>query len=283
MNNLVVRSITGVLFVAVLLGSILLDDLYATGVFAAFMILGLVEFNKLFQSHGTIDIDWRVGTAFGIAIFGIAVGSLYQVFPIAVFSLIVPLLLIMMLTELWRKKRNPILNSTIQIASVFYIVLPFFLITWMNFEDHRYYEMRGIEKIFMPKVGAMFLLIWTNDTFAYLTGRLFGKTKLFERVSPKKTWEGTIGGILMTLLVGYLIGTFAPESGNIKFWIGAAIIIAPCSILGDLYESLFKRSLKIKDSGSILPGHGGILDRFDAVFFSVPFFMAWSSIYPYLN
>lgn len=282
MNNLIVRSITGALFVAVILGSILLDDLYATGVFAAFMVLGLVEFNKLFQSHRTIEIDWRIGSLFGMAIFGIAVAGVYQVVPLAIFSLIVPLLLIMMLTELWRNKKNPILNSTIQIAGIFYIVMPFFLVTWMNYEDHIFHESRGIEGFFMPKVGAMFLLIWTNDTFAYLTGRFIGRTKLFERISPKKTWEGTLGGVAMTVLVGYLIGAYVGSGQDIAFWIGAALIVAPCAILGDLYESMFKRSLKIKDSGSILPGHGGILDRFDAVFFSVPFFMAWAAIYPYL-
>lgn len=282
MSNLLLRSITGILFVAVILGSILLDDLYATAVFGGFMLLGLIEFNKLFQSHGTIEIDWRIGVSVGFTIFGLAVCSLYDMLPNAAFALVVPLLLIMMLTELWRNKRNPILNSTIQIAGIFYIVLPFFLITWMNFQDHFIYELDHEEGFFMPKVGGMFILIWTNDTFAYVIGRMIGRTPLFERISPKKTWEGTIGGVLMTILVGCIIGAFLPTSGSIVFWVGAAIIVAPCAILGDLYESMFKRSLKIKDSGSILPGHGGILDRFDAVFFSVPFFMAWSAIFPYL-
>ncbi len=282
MNNLVVRSITGALFVAVILGSILLDDRYATGVFAAFMILGLIEFNKLFSSQRTIEIDWRIGTSVGVVIFAIAVITLYGRLPVACYTLIVPVILIMMLTELWRQKKNPILNSTIQIAGIFYIVLPFFLITEMNYHDHNYNDFKPVDGFFMPKVGGMFLLIWANDTFAYLTGRMIGKTKLFERISPKKTWEGTIGGIVMTISVGFLIGTFLNTNESLWFWIGAALIIAPCAILGDLYESLFKRSLKIKDSGSILPGHGGILDRFDAVFFSVPFFMAWTSIYPYL-
>lgn len=282
MNNLVVRAITGALFVAVILGSILLDDLYATVVFGAFMVLGLVEFNKLFSSHRTIEIDWRLGTSIGLIIYVIAVLSLYRKVPVAAFTLIVPVILIMMLTELWRSKKNPILNSTIQIAGIFYIVLPFFLITQMNFHDHNFNDLSPTDGFFMPKVGGMFMLIWANDTFAYLTGRMIGKTKLFERISPKKTWEGTLGGVLMTILVGFLIGTFLDTNEPLSFWIGAALIIAPCAILGDLYESLFKRSLKIKDSGSILPGHGGILDRFDAVFFSVPFFMAWASIYPYL-
>ena len=124
----------------------------------------------------------------------------------------------------------------------------------------------------------MFLLIWTNDTFAYLSGRFFGKTKLFERISPKKTWEGTIGGIIFTIIVGISISYWTIEY-NMFFWVFAALLIAPCSIFGDLLESLFKRSLNIKDSGNILPGHGGILDRFDAAIFAIPFFYTLVIIY----
>jgi phosphatidate cytidylyltransferase len=126
----------------------------------------------------------------------------------------------------------------------------------------------------------MFLLIWTNDTFAYFSGRAFGKRKLFERISPKKTWEGTIGGILFTLLLGFIIGAYI-NKGEVLFWMVSALIIAPGAIFGDLLESLFKRSLNIKDSGKILPGHGGVLDRFDAALFTIPFFYCWSIIYLY--
>jgi phosphatidate cytidylyltransferase len=132
----------------------------------------------------------------------------------------------------------------------------------------------------LPNVVGMYILIWTNDTFAYLTGRMFGKTKLFERISPKKTWEGTIGGVFVTLIFGFIIGAFI-NKGEELFWIISAMIIAPCAIYGDLLESLFKRSLNIKDSGTILPGHGGILDRFDAALFAIPFFYCWAMIYAY--
>ena len=127
-------------------------------------------------------------------------------------------------------------------------------------------------------VIGLFLLIWTNDTFAYLTGWIFGRTKLFERISPKKTWEGTIGGFLFTILIGYLIGSLF-QPGTSYFWIIAAIIIAPCAIFGDLLESLFKRSRDLKDTGNILPGHGGVLDRFDAAFYAIPFFYAWVIVF----
>jgi phosphatidate cytidylyltransferase len=123
------------------------------------------------------------------------------------------------------------------------------------------------------------LSIWINDTMAYIVGSLIGKTPLTSW-SPKKTWEGTIGGVIFTLIVGYIIGAFI-NRGEEFFWIVSAVIIAPCAIYGDLLESLFKRSLNIKDSGNILPGHGGILDRFDAVLFTIPFFYCWTIIYTY--
>jgi phosphatidate cytidylyltransferase len=152
--------------------------------------------------------------------------------------------------------------------SVFYLIVPFFLVIALNrMSDHQ-----------NPLAIGMFLLIWTNDTFAYLSGRFFGRTKLFERISPKKTWEGTIGGIFFTIGVAYLISLWCNDY-SLSFWIIAALIIAPCSIFGDLLESLFKRSLNIKDSGNILPGHGGILDRFDAALFAIPFFYCWVVFY----
>jgi phosphatidate cytidylyltransferase len=103
---------------------------------------------------------------------------------------------------------------------------------------------------------------------------------LFERISPNKTWEGALGGILFTLILGYIIGAYI-NKGEELFWVVSALIIAPCSIYGDLLESLFKRSLNIKDSGTILPGHGGILDRFDAALFAIPFFYSWAMLYLY--
>jgi phosphatidate cytidylyltransferase len=125
----------------------------------------------------------------------------------------------------------------------------------------------------------MLLIVWTNDTFAYLVGRFFGKTPLFERISPKKTWEGTIGGIFFAIVAAYLIAYFSEMDWI--YWTIAAVIIAPAAILGDLLESAFKRSLQVKDSGNILPGHGGILDRFDATLLAAPLFFIFHIIYVY--
>ena len=119
------------------------------------------------------------------------------------------------------------------------------------------------EIIFFP-----FLLVWVNDTFAYLSGSLFGKHKLFPRISPKKSWEGAIGGGLMTIIVGLCVSPYI-EGYTIRDTAIISCIVAVFRIYGDLLESLFKRSIEIKDSGNILPGHGGILDRFDAIIFTI--------------
>ena len=115
----------------------------------------------------------------------------------------------------------------------------------------------------------IFILIWVNDTGAYLVGVNFGKHRLFERISPKKSWEGSIGGGLATLLVAFGCAYFSQELSLI-LWLAVGLIVAVVGGLGDLVESLFKRSIKVKDSGSMLPGHGGILDRFDAIFIVSP-------------
>lgn len=277
MKNLLVRAITGIVFVSLVLGAIFYSDLSATIVFSIFMLLGLIEFYKLFQQHKIISIRWETGVAYGVILYAIALGIIYELVPPIFMFLFVPITFLIMLTELWRKKENPLTNMAIIILGAVYIVLPFFFLIYLNkYNDSLTYY----SKINLPTIAGLFILVWTNDTFAYLSGRLFGKTKLFERISPNKTWEGTIGGIAFTLLAGYLIAFFS-EDGTIIYWIISAIIIAPSAILGDLLESLFKRSLNIKDSGNILPGHGGILDRFDAALFAIPFFVAWTFFYTY--
>lgn len=282
MNNLIVRALSGAVFAFLIIGSILFDHRVATGVLSIVMVIGLIEFYKLFKNHSTIDIDWRIGTTVGVVIFGIAVSSLYYEPLLYLLWLVLPIVFLMLLTELWRKKNNPIMNGAILITGLIYIVLPFFLLIYINFVDQSRATTNDTDSFQFPLIAGMFLLIWANDTFAYLTGRLIGKTKLIERVSPNKTWEGTIGGIVFTIGVGCLFA-FVINTPNYSplFWIVSAVIIAPCAIVGDLLESLLKRSLNIKDSGNIMPGHGGILDRFDAMLFTIPFFVAWTSIYLY--
>jgi phosphatidate cytidylyltransferase len=272
MGNLATKSITGLLFGIIVIGSIIYGPYTQASVFSIFMLLGLIEFYRIFNLHPFIRVSKEIGVFIGVFIFSLLVGVSLEILPLISITVIFPLFFTLILNELWKKHENPIINISVLVFGILYIVIPFYLTIDLN--------LRNTSQFQLPLVIGMFLLIWTNDCFAYSTGRLFGKRKLFERISPNKTWEGAIGGILFTLILGYIIGAFI-NKGDELFWVVSALIIAPCSIYGDLLESLFKRSLNIKDSGNILPGHGGILDRFDAVLFTIPFFYAWSMLYLY--
>ena len=271
-NNLLQRTITGLVFASLVIGSILWNPYLQTVVFSVFMVLGLMEYYRLFKGQKDIQVSSEIGIFIGLFIFSLLVGISLKILPVISITFIVPLLFTLILVELWKKHEHPISNIALMVFGILYVVIPFYLTIDLNLRNTFY----------LPTVVGMFLLIWANDTCAYVCGRLFGKHKLFERISPNKTWEGTIGGIVFTLLLGFIIGKYINE-GNTFFWVISAVIIAPGSIFGDLLESLFKRSLNIKDTGTILPGHGGILDRFDAALFSIPFFYCWNMVYYYWN
>lgn len=235
-----------------------------------FMALGLYEFYKLFQDHENIEINWVGGFLIGILLYVVSVSVLFGFVSAHVLYLLIPILFILYSSELLRKKQNSLLNAGVVSLSMLYLVVPFILMVQINQNDSNSF----------PILAGMFCLIWMNDTFAYLSGRFFGKTKLIERISPNKTWEGTIGGFIFTLIGAIAIG-FIFDISQVYFWIVSGIVIAPCSVIGDLLESLFKRNVNVKDSGGILPGHGGILDRFDSTLFTVPFFLAWTYFYTY--
>lgn len=285
MNNLIVRALTGAVFALLVLGAIFLDDRIASLMFGAFMLMGIIEFYKLFEDHKEVEIDWRLGTFFVILVYSIGISAIYQIIPAVFIYCTAPLIFILALTELWRRKKNPILNVAVLFMGAFYIGYPFYLLTVTNLTDSptNWTDIENTDVFYrMPITAMLILLVWTNDIFAYLIGRLLGKKKLFERISPNKTWEGTIGGIIFSVLLGVVFGLYSNNGNDFIYWIVCALIIAACAIFGDLFQSMMKRSLNIKDSGSLLPGHGGILDRFDALLFAVPFFVAWTWIYNYL-
>jgi phosphatidate cytidylyltransferase len=269
MNNLVLRGLTGAVFVLLVIGSIWLGPIGAPAiVFSLFMILGLHEFFQLFKFHTVVQINWMVSILFPLLVFGLLTAVMSGGLPLPWIALVFPVAMLYMLTELWRKKQQPLVNIGVTMLSVFYLVAPFFMMIVLCLEKR--YILTG-----------MFILIWSNDTFAYLSGRLMGKTPLFPRISPNKTWEGTMGGIVLTIAAALLIALLMDPKHDYIFWMISAAIIAPCAIFGDLLQSLFKRSLNLKDSGKILPGHGGILDRFDAALFAAPFFYCFCLIYRY--
>lgn len=271
MNNILVRTLSGAVFISLILVPLFLDDpVYTVAVLFIFMALGIVEYGKLFSHTDKVSINRKLNALFSLLISTLIIFIFYGYAPWGI-SLIFCLLFVWNSTELWRKTENPLLNIGVSVFGFMYVCVPLLLAISLHLSDSNDF----------PLLAGMFILIWTNDTFAFLSGKFFGKTKLFERISPKKTWEGTIGGILFTTLMAFVMSRLF-DPGHHLFWIISVFFIVPAAIYGDLLESLFKRSLGVKDSGNIMPGHGGILDRFDASFFAIPFFLLWYQLYSYL-
>ena len=271
LNNLALRSLTGFFFGAVMISTCYLPVIWQIPVYGTIMVLAIREFIHFFNGNESIHLDKVSAYFLQIIIFLILVSGYIVEVHVALLWVIVPVVFLVILNELWRNVENPILNISLLVFGAGYTLLPFYMILALADLSQKY-------AYIFPLALGMYLLIWTNDTFAYLSGRLFGKRPLFSRISPKKTWEGTIGGLLFTLLIGYVLFLTTNEL-PLTFWIVSALIVAPAAIVGDLLESLFKRSVGVKDSGALLPGHGGILDRFDAVLFTVPFYYFWSLFY----
>ena len=177
----------------------------------------------------------------------------------------VPLIFLLFLYELFHQSEKPFRNIAYLVLGVVYLGLPFALLVKIATHTGSY----------SPNlVLGMLLLTWANDTGAYFVGSKLGKRPLFPRISPKKTWEGSMGGVVIGLLAGWILSQIFPQY-TITDWLILALIVVLFGSLGDLVESMLKRSLKIKDSGTLLPGHGGFLDRFDAFIFVIPFVMAF--------
>lgn len=177
------------------------------------------------------------------------------------FGWLFPALFMMFILELYLKSARPFQNVGTYLLGIVYIGIPMVLLSLLAFKNGQYASWR----VFGP-----LLLTWINDSMAYFTGSFLGKTPFFPRISPKKTWEGTVGGVIFTFGVAYLLSNFITDY-TAKEWMALALIVGVFGTLGDLVESMLKRSAQIKDSGSLIPGHGGLLDRFDAFIFAIPF------------
>lgn len=266
MNNFYKRTITGTIFVVVLIGALLAHK-YSFYIFFLLLTIGAInEFFQLSKKAGAIP-QKLLGSIAAISIFTSAfVHVTYNYQKLYLISgLIIALIFI---SELYRKKKDPFKNIAWTLTGLIYTTLPFALLNYIVFFK---------DNIFRPELLAcIFLLIWTNDSFAYISGVSFGKHRLFKRISPKKSWEGSIGGGLSTIGIAILL-SYYPGLLSLTDWIVIAIITVVTGTLGDLTESLLKRSINIKDSGNLLPGHGGILDRFDALLLAIPFIFVYLS------
>lgn len=253
------RAITGFFFIAVLIGAILLGQ-YSFVVF--FSLLGawcLYEFYGMVKSD-TVHPNVPVGLITALVLGGLV--SLYclGMIPLNEVWLFLPLFSVVFIVSLFSKRMQPFHDIAYTFLGVIYASFPFLFFLSLGF-------IKGGYNPYIP-LGFM-IILWSNDTGAYLAGRSFGKRKLFERISPNKTWEGFFGGVLLAFFVAL---NLAQYFGSLQKWEWAtmAIIIGVFGTFGDLVESMLKRSLGVKDSGKILPGHGGLLDRFDGLLIAAP-------------
>ena len=238
-------------------------------VFLAISCLTMLEFYRLMRLQDYLPIRFLgviVGALLFIGMFFIEGGYLPSVYHMALF----PLASFVFLIKLYKKSDvHPFINIALFYLGIMYVAVPFSLINILVFYNGYYsYEIL---------LGLLFLT-WANDIGAYFTGILFGRTKLFERISPKKSWEGSIGGGILSIVTSLAIGHYFHGLNSFE-WISVAVIVVIAGTYGDLVESHFKRSIQIKDSGSIIPGHGGFLDRFDSLLIAVPFVVVFLKLF----
>ena len=290
LKNLLVRTASGVVLAVVVVGGLFLSPWSAAVLGSLIMIGCLMEFYSLCRAAGYNPAK-RMGAFIAMLMFvsgacvpfalstaedapnvfdALAVMSVLLGATMIINLILALFIPIIFVRELWRNHPTPIANISTTIGGLFYVALPMSLMPFLSI-------MLGGGKWSPWGVLIYVLLVWSNDVFAYLAGVTCGRHRMCERISPKKSWEGFVGGILgsigMALLAGHLLHS------NLLFWGGLGLVVSLSGVAGDFIESLFKRSVGVKDSGNILPGHGGFLDRFDALIVSVPFAMFYILVF----
>lgn len=259
MNNFIKRTLSGALFVTLVVGSILLNQYAFASIFALICGWSVHEFHKLSNKQKDVGVNLWVAFTGGVLLFTTSFLYASGIWHYPVFSVYGLYIVIIFLAELYRHKSNPLNNWAYFILGQIFVALPFSLLNFILFID-------GWQPLVLLSV---FVTIWVNDTGAYLIGVTFGKHRLFERISPKKSWEGFFGGAAAALLSGYVFSLLIPQI-SLANWLIFSEIIVIFGTFGDLIESLMKRTVDIKDSGNVIPGHGGLLDRFDSMLLAAP-------------
>jgi len=267
MNNFTKRALTGMGLILVILPAVWLGGFYFAGLILLINWLGLKEFYKLLKVSQTYPTRITTYLLSGCLIltcfiFSIGMGGWHWLL------LNLPAGFSMFVIALYQKRVKPFQVLAITFLGITCVSLPLCLFLMMPF-------LPGPGNTYHAEVPlSLFLMLWANDTGAYLSGHLFGKHALFERISPKKTWEGSVGGAIACLFTGYLLSRQYRLLTTLQ-WEILAFIIITAGTYGDLIKSMLKRSVKVKDSGTILPGHGGILDRFDSLLGAAPFILIY--------
>lgn len=263
-SNFILRALTGALFVGVMAGAILWNHISFLVLFLVISVMTVWEFAGIMNRSGRCELLQRTSAVGAILLFAsFAVYSMTDM-PV-IFSVYMLYLLYVMILELYRKSEKAVENIAFFFMGQVYVALPFSLLNLSVMVGNGYDTISYSGAVPM----LIFAFLWLNDTGAYCVGSLLGKHRLFERISPKKSWEGFFGGAAFALAGGYaaslIIDMFTPG-----MLVGMAAVVVVSGTLGDLVESLIKRQIGIKDSGNVIPGHGGMLDRFDSSLFAIP-------------
>lgn len=273
MNNFIIRTITAVFFVAAIVSSFLRPEAMIL-LFALVTGLTIWEFTGLVNDREGVAVNQMISTVAGVYFFLAMAGFCSGMTPPAVFVPYLVTLIYLMVSELYLKQEDPVHDWAYTMMGQLYIAVPFSLLNVLAFQS----DAEGIHYVWTIPLS-VFVFLWINDAGAYICGSLLGRHKLFPRISPGKSWEGSIGGGILVILVALAIPHLLPlimspssfhlPLSSIEF-VGLGLVVVIFGTWGDLVESLFKRTLGIKDSGHILPGHGGMLDRFDSTLMAVP-------------
>lgn len=271
MKNFMTRAITGVLFVAIMVAGFV-QPLTMILLFALITGLALWEYTGLVNQVENVTVNRFISTVAGVYFF-IAVAGISSGY-IQTNAVFVPYLLTVVylfISELYARNTNAINDWAYTMLGQMYIALPLAMINVLAFRQ----SPDGLITYNFLLPLSVFVFLWINDTGAYCTGSLIGRHKLFPRISPGKTWEGSVGGGLLVVAVAAVIGYWdnrlmGMAGLSVAAWMGLGLFIVVFGTWGDLVESLFKRTLGVKDSGRMLPGHGGMLDRFDSSLMAIP-------------
>ncbi len=277
--NIVTRILSGFVFIVILIGGIILNQYTFAVVFGLVTGLCIWEFYGLMENKAGVSLSKGQNLAGALLLYGggylyVTWGSLIQ---LSILICIIPYLIYLLslfISELYMKRTDPLKSLAYSLFGQLYIALPFTSAFYIAFINSSY------TPLFML---AVLIIIWVNDTFAYLTGMSIGKHRLFERISPKKSWEGFIGGCIAAIIASIIISHYSSSSLTIAQWIGFALIVVIFGTWGDLFESMIKRTIGVKDSGNMIPGHGGPLDRFDSTIFAIPAIGIYLAILTQLN
>ncbi len=279
MNIFFRRTLTGAWIVIFVMGGFWLHPI-------SFFLTGLIilvgtqyEYYLMIRNTG-VRPQMTAGIITGTAVYIVSTLIASGLLPLRFFLVLLPMLFLIMVVELYRRQDKPFDSLAHTFFSVIYTALPFSMFPFAAFARSGLKSLLPHDNIiFSPGIIiGFFIIIWANDTGAYLTGMSFGKHKLMERISPKKTWEGFIGGIIIAALAAWLLSGWLGVVNRFN-WVIISLIISVAGTYGDLIESMLKRSTGVKDSGTIMPGHGGFLDRFDSAIVSFPLVYLFISLF----